>query len=334
MGRCAARAQVAGPLSPGGDAGGGTGQRHPKQAREVCPHTTGPVAPQKGRRCAAGFALCGLRHLARVVRQSLPTFEWVAPTGFNLEPPEVRGGEKERDFRGDSCGECRIGLDASAVGGVSALGGVLVSVSLNSRSRRSVGMRSRGRARRRGPLRVAEPPALRQRRLRSAPKPGESGSRASGLAPSSCSPAACAVGGAPLAAPHSSRHHPMRTFRASSSGPVDQSQCVRWASDERSSLTCRSRSALPCGAERSIRVGQDRTGEIESAGARRSLRRRFLLRHGVEPVVRGPTRQSIAMNTPRDCTLNVGRLRTAPVAPGRGPFTGNRSGPKSTIAPR
>jgi hypothetical protein len=53
-----------------------------------------------------------------------------------------------------------------------AAGGVLVSVSLNSPSRRSVGVRSRGRTRRWGSLRFAEPPALRQRCLWSALKSG------------------------------------------------------------------------------------------------------------------------------------------------------------------
>jgi hypothetical protein len=147
----------------------------------------------------------------------LPTFERVAPAGFTLEPSEERGGEEGRDSHEDS----KPRLDARSVGGVSAVGcvsafvGVLVSVSPISGSRRSVGVRRRGRARRRGPLRFAQPPAPCQGRRWSTLKSGESGSRAS-----------CTVGAAPLAALRSSRHHPIRIFRASSSEPLDQGQLI------------------------------------------------------------------------------------------------------------
>jgi hypothetical protein len=149
----------------------------------------------------------------------------------------------------------------------------------------------------------------------------------------------CATGAAPLAAPHSSRHRPIRIVGAGSSEPIERGQLIGASSpaghrmsDARSRAV--SQSALPRWAEKSITVGQNRTGPIESVGASRSLPSRIVLRHGVEPVVRGQACGPSAMNTPRDCTLNVGRLRTALVAPWRSPFTGRRSGPQSTIALR
>jgi hypothetical protein len=149
----------------------------------------------------------------------------------------------------------------------------------------------------------------------------------------------CAARSTALQPPSPDPRLPSQFGGVSSSEPVDRGQLIgagssagRWTSEARSRSV--SQSVLPHGSERSIRVGQDRAGAIESVGARRSLRRRSVLRHGVEPVVRGQAGQSSPMNTPRDCTLNVGRLRTALVAPWRSPFTGRRSGPKNTIAPR
>jgi hypothetical protein len=213
--------------------------------------------------------------------------------------------------------------------------------------------------------RRAEPPALLQRRLWS---PGESGVRAciltfgaivlfarrrmpwNGVRPR----AICTVRGRPtlrvqslvvLAGEMRRRHCAARTaaLQPRAADPYRPSHVMRamvsgalWVSAERRSLTCQSESAPPHGAERSISVVQDRTGHVESVRPRRSLRSRFALRHGVEPVVRGHAcgLWSSAMNTPRDCTLNVGRLRTAPMALGRTPFTDGLRRAKSTIAPK
>jgi hypothetical protein len=158
---------------------------------------------------------------------------------------------------------------------------------------------------------------------------------------------------APSGRRRSQHRTPTASTRSASTEPLDQGQLIgtscsepvaqsrllgasasagRRTSEARARAVCGS--TRPRGAERSIRVGRDRTGQIKGVGARRSLHRRVLLRYGVELVVRGQTGQSSATNTPRACTLNVGRPRTALVAPWCTPFTGRRRGPTRTIAPR